>query len=195
LPANRRSGARDGAGADRRGEGGPPQPSGPSFVDSVGTPLAVGGETAAVVPALTAYIDLSEWDARAKSPGGTSNSLFAGFASRLGVRAGRIRDDGAVTLSFPVSERTENDSRGNALTSAVVTVDSTHVMSYLSGIRIKIKQALVGLAEKPNELLILGDIRSASSLRGWPVVFGAEINLVCPFRDRSDRSTRQGGFA
>jgi hypothetical protein len=124
-----------------------------SIASAPRSPLAAGGEAAAVVPSLTAYVDLSEWDARAKSLGGTSNSLFAGFASRLGVRAGRIRDDGAVTLSFPVSERTENDSRGNALTSAVVTVDPTHVMSDLSGIRIKIKQALVGLAEKPNELL------------------------------------------
>lgn len=124
-----------------------------SIASAPRSPLAAGGEVAAVVPAVTAYIDLAEWDARAKSLGGTSNSLFAGFASRLGVLVGRISDDGAVTLSFPVSERTENDSRGNALTTAVVTVDPTHVTSSLSCIRVKIKQALVGLAEKPNELL------------------------------------------
>ena len=89
------------------------------------------------MPALTACIDLAEWDARAKSLGGTSNSLFAGFASRLGVLSGgAFRGDGAVTLSFPVSERTENDSRGNALTTAVVTL-RPHARSRadLSGIR------------------------------------------------------------
>jgi len=117
------------------------------------SPLAAGGEAAGLVPALTAYIDLSEWDARVKSLDGTSNSLFAGFASRLGARMGRTCAEGMVTLSIPVSDRTENDSRGNALTSAVVTVDPTHVTSSLSDIRAKIKQTLVGLAEKPNELL------------------------------------------
>ncbi len=114
--------------------------------------LAAGDDEAVVVPALTAYIDMAEWDIRAKHLGGKSNSLFAGFASRLGVRVGRVRDDGAVTLSFPVSERTEDDSRANALTSAVVTVDPTHAASDLGNIRVKIKQALVELAEKPNEM-------------------------------------------
>ena len=47
----------------------------------------------AVVPTLSAYVDLAQWDACAKRLGGTSNSLFAGFAARLGVRLGRQLDD------------------------------------------------------------------------------------------------------
>jgi hypothetical protein len=129
------------------------------FASSIASALhsrpTADGQAVAAVPALTAYIDLSEWDARAKALGGTSNSLFAGFASRLGVSVGRIRDDGAVTLSFPGRDRAEHDSRGNALTTAVVTVDPTRVTSDLSGIRVKTKRALVGLAEKPSELRAL----------------------------------------
>lgn len=124
-----------------------------SVASAPACPLAAGDDQAVVVPALTAYIDLAEWDIRAKHLDGNSNSLFAGFAARLGVRVGRIRDDGLVTLVFPVSERTEDDLRANALTSAVVTVDPTHAASDLGDIRVKIKQALIELREKPNEML------------------------------------------
>jgi hypothetical protein len=69
-----------------------------------------------------------------------NNSLFSGFPSRLALRASVFAMAERVILSFPVrEERTEDDSRANSLTSAVVTVDSTHVTSDLSGIRIKIK--------------------------------------------------------
>ena len=33
-----------------------------------------------IAPAITIYVDLDEWDARAKSLGGNSHSLVAGFA-------------------------------------------------------------------------------------------------------------------
>ena len=73
-------------------------------------------DQAVEVPGLTAYIDLAEWDARAKTLGASSNSLAAGVACRLAVRVGRVHDDGTVTLRFPVTLRTEDDTRGNALT-------------------------------------------------------------------------------
>jgi hypothetical protein len=117
------------------------------------SPRVAGDDQAVMLPSVTVYIDLEEWDARAKSLGGTSNSLFAGFASRLGVRVGHVSDDGAVTLSFPVSQRTEDDSRGNALTFAVVRVDPTHAARDLGEIRVKIKQALTEVAENSNEVL------------------------------------------
>lgn len=125
-----------------------------SIASAPRSPRAADGDAVTVSPAaLTAYIDASEWDAHAKSLGGTSNSLFAGYASRLGARVGRVRDDGAITLSFPVSERVEGDSRANALTSTAVTIDPTHAASDLSDIRVRVKQALAGLQEKPNEML------------------------------------------
>lgn len=117
------------------------------------SPRVAGDDQAVVVPSVTAYIDLEDWDARAKTLGGTSNSLLAGFASRLGVRVGRVLDDGAVALSFPVSQRTENDTRGNALTFAVVRVDPAHAARDLGEIRVKIKQALTEAGENSNELL------------------------------------------
>jgi hypothetical protein len=105
------------------------------------------------VPAVTAYVDLAEWDARAKSIGGNGYTLFAGFAGTLGARMGRICDDGTVTLSFPVSNRTEDDTRGNALVFPVISVDPAHLASDLTEARLKFKQAFADLAETTEELL------------------------------------------
>jgi hypothetical protein len=113
-----------------------------------------GGENQpVVVPSLTAYVDLAEWNERAKGLGGNSPVLLAGFAGRLGVRMGRVRDDGSVSLSFPMSDRAENDTRGNALTFLAVSVDPTHLSSDLRQIRVKIRQALADLPETSKELL------------------------------------------
>jgi len=124
-----------------------------SITSAPPSPRVAGDDQPVAVPSLTAYVDLAEWDARAKSIGGNGNTLLAGFAGRLGVRMGRICDDGTVTLSLPISDRTENDTRGNALTFPVVSVDPTYLSSDLGGIRVKVKQALADLAETSEELL------------------------------------------
>jgi hypothetical protein len=116
-------------------------------------PRTGGEDQPVVMPSLIAYVDLAEWNERAKGLGGNSLFLLAGFAGRLGVRMGRVRDDGSVTLSFPMSDRTENDTRGNALVSLVVSVDPTHLSSNLREIRIKIRRALADLSETSEELL------------------------------------------
>jgi hypothetical protein len=116
-------------------------------------PRTGGEDQPAVVPSLTACVDPAEWSERAKGLGGNSLFLLAGFAARLGVRMGRVRDDGSVTLSFPMSDRTENDTRGNALVFLVVSVDPTHLSSNLREIRIKIRRALADLSETSEELL------------------------------------------
>ena len=55
-----------------------------------------------MVPSITISIDLDEWDDRAKALGGTSATLVAWFAARLGECIGRRRaGDGAVTLQLP----------------------------------------------------------------------------------------------
>lgn len=117
------------------------------------SPRTASDEQAVAVPALTAYVSTAEWDSRAKNIGGNSNTLLTGFAARLGVRIGRVCDDGTVTLSLPISERTENDTRGNALVFAVVSIDPTQLSLDLRGVRIKVKQALADLAETSDELL------------------------------------------
>jgi hypothetical protein len=124
-----------------------------SIASAPPSPRVAGDDQPVRVPCLTAYLDLAEWDARAKSIGGNRNTLLAGFSGRLGVRLGRICPDGTVTLSLPISDRTENDTRGNALVFPVISVDSTHLSSDLAEVRLKFKQARADLAETSEELL------------------------------------------
>jgi hypothetical protein len=112
-----------------------------------------GDDEPAAVPTLTVYVDVAEWDACAKSIGGNWFTLFAGFAGRLGVRMGRACADRTVTLSFPISERTDDDTRGNALVFPTVSVDPTDLTSNLEEVRLKFKQTFADLAEITEELL------------------------------------------
>jgi hypothetical protein len=114
-------------------------------------PRTAGNDQAVEVPALTAYIDLAEWDARAKSLGASSNSLAAGVACRLAVRVGRVHDDGTVTLRFPVTLRIKDDTRGNALRIVDVTVDPTHAATDLGEMHVKITQAILAAMENSND--------------------------------------------
>jgi hypothetical protein len=124
-----------------------------SFASAPPSPRVAGDDQPVAIPSVTAYVDLAEWDARAKSLGGNSFTLLAGFAGRLGERLGRICDDGSVTIAFPISDRAENDTRGNALVFPVVSVDPTHLSSDLGEVRVRIKQALVDVVETTAELL------------------------------------------
>ena len=114
-------------------------------------PRIVGDDQVVEVPTLTAHIDLAEWDDRAKTLGASSNSLVAGVACRLAVRAGRVHDDGTVTLRFPVTLRAEDDTRGNALTVVDVTVDPTHAAKDLGEIHVTITQAILDAMKNPDD--------------------------------------------
>ena len=105
-----------------------------------------GDDEPALVHTITTYVDVAGWDACAKSIGGNWFTLFAGFAGRLGVRMGRVCHDGTVTLSFPISERTEDDTRGNALVFPTVSVDPTHLSSNLVS---SIRPSTARMAPKP----------------------------------------------
>ena len=105
------------------------------------------------VPTVAVFVDESLWDERARALGGTSNALFAAIATRLAQAIGRVDAAGRVTLSIPVSERTEGDTRGNALTGMTVTADPTVVVEDLSVLRADIKKSLAALAETPNAML------------------------------------------
>jgi len=143
-------------------------------------PAVIGSEGAdcnVVAPAITIYVDLDDWDACANSLGGTSHSLVAGIAAKLGERLGRRRaDDGAVTLHVPISDRTPDDTRANAASLATVIVDPTQVTTDLSEARVVIKQALKALREVPDETLQLLPltpfIPRQAVKRGSDVVFG-----------------------
>lgn len=109
------------------------------------------------VPVATIFIDPAQWDARARFLGGTSNSLLAGFAAKLAEQLGRLRPgDGAVTLSIAVNQRTDGDTRANALSHVGVTVDPATAATDLCQIRNSIKQALIArvLADPDREALL-----------------------------------------
>jgi hypothetical protein len=67
---------------------------------------------------------------------------------------GRVQPGGnTVTVVLPVSERTAEDNRANALSSITIAVDSEAVLDDLSTARADVKGRLAALAKQPNELL------------------------------------------
>jgi hypothetical protein len=124
------------------------------------------GDEPIVVPGITIAIDVADWDARANALGGTTNTLGAGFAAKLGELLGRRRaGDGAVTLQLPASERTEGDTRANAMAFARVSLDPTTVTKDLRDARSAIKQALRTLRETPDDSLQLAWLASFTPRR------------------------------
>ncbi|MGV1006850.1 MAG: hypothetical protein ACOYEV_19260 [Candidatus Nanopelagicales bacterium] len=105
------------------------------------------------VPMVVAYIDEPQWDGCAKKLGGSSNSLVAGIASRLGALTGRVDQQGKVKLTIPVSERIEGDTRGNALNVITLTINPATVTGSLAELRNGMKQELVALSQSHNDLL------------------------------------------
>lgn len=126
-------------------------------IDSPGSPTtshpAENPSEAVTLRSVTAYVDVQQWDERAKSRGGTSNSLFLGIAARIGQGLGWVEQDGTVTLSIPVNERIEGDTRGNALTAVRLAADPSAVADDLTELRAGLKTALSTLSEAHNQLV------------------------------------------
>jgi hypothetical protein len=149
---------------DRAGAGSPTPPRAQS----------AGADEAITVPTATAFVDADEWAARANALGGTSNSLLGGVAARLAERAGRVTEDGSVTLGVPVNQRTADDTRANAVANVDVTVDATRATTDLSEIRSATKQALMHRQQVPDErleLLPLVPLLSKRLVRRWVNVY------------------------
>src|SRR5271163_66366 len=117
-------------------------------------PLA-GADEPITLPTAMIFVDAHEWDARAHSLEGTSNTLLAGLAARLAQRVGRVTADGSVTLAMPVNERTAGDTRANAVTNVDIMVDPAPATTDLREIRAATKQALIRRQELPDERLAL----------------------------------------
>jgi hypothetical protein len=115
------------------------------------------GDSAVVLPSTAIYVDVETWDARANALGGTSYSLLAGFAAKLGERIGRRRaDDGAVNLVIALNGRDGlDDTRANAISFARVSLDPTNVATDMTQARLAIRQALKASREVPDETLQL----------------------------------------
>jgi len=88
-----------------------------------------------------AFIDVDDWDLRARALGGSPNALLAGVTAELARRVGRITPDGAVALSLPVNERVEGDTRANAVSNIDVLVNPS--TTDLRPTRATIKRALI----------------------------------------------------
>jgi hypothetical protein len=110
-----------------------------------------GASEPITLPTAMIFVDTDEWDACARSLGGTSNTLLEGLAARLAQRIGRVTADGSVTLALPVNERTADDTRANAVTNVDVTVDPAAVTTDLREIRAATKRALIRRQEVPDE--------------------------------------------
>ncbi len=140
-----------------------------------------GGDDLVVVPGVTIGIGLDHWDARAKALGGTSNTLAAGLAAKLGERMGRRRPgDGAVTLQLPISERAAHDTRAIAVSFARVSIDPTRTTTDLRDARAAINQALKTLRETPDEALQLAPLAPFTPKRTWKR--GVDAALADPDR-------------
>jgi diacylglycerol O-acyltransferase len=104
------------------------------------------------VPTAAAFLDIGEWDTRAEALGGSSNALLAGLAADIAHRVGRVdAADGTVALALPVTERTSDDTRANAVTNVDVVVDPVSAATDLRPIRTAIKQALIRSNDIPDE--------------------------------------------
>jgi diacylglycerol O-acyltransferase len=112
--------------------------------------LTTGADELITLPTATIFVDADAWDARAQSLGGTSNTLLAGLAARLAQRMGRVTADGSVTLTMPISQRTADDTRANAITNVDITVDPAPATTDLRPIRAATKQALIRSGEEPD---------------------------------------------
>jgi hypothetical protein len=123
-----------------------------SAVSAASNPPApmAGSDEIITLPTAAFFLDADEWDARARSLGGTSNTLLAGVAARLARRVGRVAADGSVALAIPVNERTAGDTRANAVTMLDITVDPAPATTDLREIRAATKQALIRHREVPD---------------------------------------------
>lgn len=114
-------------------------------------PATAGPDVPVTTPTAAIFVDAAEWDARAQSLGGTSNTLLVGLAARLAQRLGRVAADGSAELTMPVNERGDQDTRGNAVVHVSFAVDPEPVTRDLSEVRAAIKQALARRDEMPDE--------------------------------------------
>lgn len=117
--------------------------------------LAEGDKTEVVVPSVAFYVDIPEWDAKAKELGGNSYSLLAGFAARLGDRFGRNRaSDGAVSLMMAINLRESlDDDRALAMAFSNAAVDPAKVTTDLTEARDAIRVAREKAKNEPDPVI------------------------------------------
>ncbi|WP_458315747.1 hypothetical protein [Mycolicibacterium brisbanense] len=113
------------------------------------------GDKPIVPPMISVFVDLADWNTRAQAVCGNSYSMLAGFAARLGERMGRCGADGNVTLLIAVNDRTDGDTRANAMSLATARIDPLTVTTDQARARGVIRQAFTTMRDTPDETLKL----------------------------------------
>ncbi|WP_039799976.1 hypothetical protein [Nocardia araoensis] len=75
------------------------------------------------LPTVTATVPAQLWHAAAKARGGTGTTLAVAMMTAIAKEIGRTDEAGRVHMMMPVSTRTADDLRANALTSIAFEVD------------------------------------------------------------------------
>ncbi|BBX92834.1 hypothetical protein [Mycolicibacterium boenickei] len=138
-----------------------------------------------LVPAISVFVDLADWDERAQALQGNSHSLLAGFAARLGARLGRQRiEDGAVSLLIPIADRTDDDTRANAVSLDSIAVDPVPVTKDLTAARAVIRAGFKKRRDEPDESLellpLIPFVPKIAVRRGADVLFGfSDLPVSC----------------
>ena len=133
--------------------------------------LAEGDQTEVIVPSAAFYVDIPEWDAKAKELGGNSYSLLAGIAARLGDKFGRNRpSDGAVSLMMAINLRESlDDDRAIAMAFSNAAVDPAKVTTDLTEAREAIRVAREKAKNEPDpviEMMALMPWLPSSAVKG-----------------------------
>ena len=108
-----------------------------------------------LVPAINVFVDAGSWDAAAARRRGNGYSLLAGLATELGRRMGRCGEGRPAELLIALSERTDTDTRANALRMATVEVDPGGVAADLTAARTAIRAAVASARAEPDGLFAL----------------------------------------
>lgn len=113
--------------------------------------LPSGADEPIMLPSATVFVDAHEWEARAHSIGGTTNTLLVGLAARLAQRVGRVAADGSALVGIPVNERVADDARANAYSVCAIMADPVPATTDLRQIRAAVKQALTRDQDKRDD--------------------------------------------
>ena len=150
-----------------------------------------------VLPAVSAIVDVADWEERATRLGGSAYNLLPAFGALLGRRLGRVRDDGSVTALIAISDRGgDEDRRGNAMKIATAILDPSDVTTDLEPTRAAVRAAFAEVRDVPDETHALLPItpfvpkravrRTADVLFGDLPVSCSNLGVVPPEMARPD---------
>jgi diacylglycerol O-acyltransferase len=135
------------------------------------------------VPLLQLTMAESSFDDRAAELRVSGNTLFAILSARLAVRMGRVSPDGLVKLVLPVSDRTADDRRGNALRSVTVMAEPEACLRDPRTLQRDLRAALGRLLRQGDDFAalfpLLPYVRPWLARRLESLALGADLPVGC----------------